>query len=207
MAVKKTTAVFFICLLLLIGGCSYGKGFFTKEPSQAELKKMNFCQTDSDCVCGGTDRTTGRCFLGSKEYYEKYVDSSKECPDFCSGIEGNLVVKCGIDNRCFQSYQCMKDIECEEGKRCLGNKCVEGENAQNSEQNSEDTGKECVKDDDCKRAGCSAQLCVPKTENPMSTCEYKDEYACLEKANCRCFEGWCEWEENKEYSDCVNQII
>lgn len=65
----------------------------------------------------------------------------------------------------------------------------------------------CQTDNDCKRAGCSAQLCVPKTENPMSTCEYKEEYACLEKVKCGCFNGRCAWNKNENYDDCVAQLI
>jgi hypothetical protein len=52
------------------------------------------CDTDADCACG-TNVNTGDCFLGNKEY----VDTTKQCPDFCTGIAGNLETRC-VDNVC-----------------------------------------------------------------------------------------------------------
>jgi hypothetical protein len=56
----------------------------------------SYCRTDEDCACGRHIKTN-ECFYGNK----KYVDPSKQCPDFCAGIAGNLVIKC-VDNRCKQ---------------------------------------------------------------------------------------------------------
>lgn len=57
------------------------------------------CTEDSDCACGA-HINTGECFIGLKELVN--IDSVKQCPDFCSGIEGNLVVRCE-NNRCIIS--------------------------------------------------------------------------------------------------------
>jgi len=38
------------------------------------------CNVDSDCVCG-VHIKTGACFYGNKNF----VDTSKQCPDFCTG--------------------------------------------------------------------------------------------------------------------------
>jgi len=54
------------------------------------------CQTDSDCACG-TKIDTGGCFYGNKQY----VDTKKQCPDFCSGIDGKMVTRC-VKNVCAQ---------------------------------------------------------------------------------------------------------
>lgn len=54
----------------------------------------DYCVTDSDCECG-TNINTGACFYGNK----KYVNTSKQCPDFCTGFGNNLTIKC-IDNKC-----------------------------------------------------------------------------------------------------------
>ncbi|MCL4354552.1 hypothetical protein M1349_03755 [Patescibacteria group bacterium] len=54
------------------------------------------CLIDSDCGCG-TDITTKACVVENK----KYIDATKQCPDFCSGIGGNLTVKC-TSNVCIQ---------------------------------------------------------------------------------------------------------
>lgn len=59
----------------------------------SEAVKM-FCQTDADCACG-VDKETGKCAYGNK----RFIDTSRECPDFCTGIAGNLRIKC-VNNLC-----------------------------------------------------------------------------------------------------------
>lgn len=53
-----------------------------------------FCRSDEDCACG-THVKTGKCFYGNK----RYVNTEKQCPDFCSGFAGNLTSKCE-NNEC-----------------------------------------------------------------------------------------------------------
>ena len=57
-----------------------------------------YCAKDTDCGCG-VHITTGDCFYGNK----KYVDESRQCPDFCSGIAGHLIIKCK-NNECVQEF-------------------------------------------------------------------------------------------------------
>lgn len=57
-----------------------------------------YCSSDSDCICGGKDMY-GSCFVGNVEFYNKYVNQSQSCPDFCTGVGGNLQTKC-INNVC-----------------------------------------------------------------------------------------------------------
>lgn len=59
----------------------------------------SWCQVDDDCVCGGIDQNTGDCFVGNKAYQKEFVDMSRQCPDFCTGIANHLVTKC-INNVC-----------------------------------------------------------------------------------------------------------
>lgn len=59
-------------------------------------KKRVQCRIDGDCKCG-VDKESGECFYGNK----KYVNEEIQCPDFCSGISGNLQIKC-IDKVCTQ---------------------------------------------------------------------------------------------------------
>jgi len=65
-----------------------------QEQNQSNSEK--FCNSDSDCACG-VHVKTGKCFYGNKNF----VDPSKQCPDFCTGIAGNLEIKC-IENACKQ---------------------------------------------------------------------------------------------------------
>lgn len=82
-----------ILLMIILSSCS-----LTPKDS-LEQKERVYCNNDQDCICGGTDKQTGQCFVGNKDYYEKNVDKDKNCPDFCSGIANNLAVRC-FDNTC-----------------------------------------------------------------------------------------------------------
>lgn len=68
---------------IIVAGCT-----------QQQQKGESYCSTDSDCACG-THITTGECFYGNKDY----VDVEKQCPDFCTGIAGNLATKC-VNSTC-----------------------------------------------------------------------------------------------------------
>jgi len=186
----------FSIIFLFILGCAPGKvaddGVL---PSRSDISKIDSCVSDSDCTCGGIDKLSGKCFLGNKEYYSKYVDTSKSCPDFCSGMTGNLVVKC-IDNKCMQVLECLADADCEEGG-CLNNRCVV--------KGVKPKGSECSANSDCKRDGCSGQLCRPSSAKPMvTTCEFLPEYDCLRMISCGCVNGLCAWNKDTEYEKCVS---
>jgi hypothetical protein len=71
------------------------KAFECESDCRDLMKK--YCEQDSDCACGKSIET-GDCFYGNKAF----VNTSQQCPDFCTGIAGNLVIKC-VDNTCKQS--------------------------------------------------------------------------------------------------------
>ena len=62
--------------------------------SEENSTDYNYCEKDTDCACG-THIQTGECFRGNK----KYVNETKQCPDYCSGIAGNLINRC-TNNKC-----------------------------------------------------------------------------------------------------------
>ncbi len=62
-----------------------------------------FCSADSDCACG-IHIKTGACFYGNKNF----VDATKQCPDFCTGIASNFEIKC-IDGECKQINKLSND--------------------------------------------------------------------------------------------------
>ena len=84
---RFTLILMFVLLFALIALLSL---LYISEPGHYS------CQTDSDCACG-VSKDTGDCFYGNRNF----VDESKQCPDFCTGIAGNLVIEC-IDNVCTQ---------------------------------------------------------------------------------------------------------
>jgi thiol-disulfide isomerase/thioredoxin len=56
----------------------------------------------------------------------------------------------------------------------------------------------------CKVAGCSGQLCVEEDDDGISTCEWREEYACYETATCaRQSDGYCGWTMTDELSSCL----
>lgn len=62
--------------------------------------------------------------------------------------------------------------------------------------------------DGCVITGCSFHLCLDQPESEtLSTCEYKDEYACLSQAVCqRQPSGRCGWSQTPEYLQCLQKI-
>ena len=53
-----------------------------------------YCRQDSDCACG-THISTEDCFAGNKAF----VDTESQCPDYCTGIAGNLETRC-VESEC-----------------------------------------------------------------------------------------------------------
>ncbi len=70
-----------------------------QPPAGNMLEDPLLCNVDADCVCGGIDPKTDNCFVGNKLYDSKYVDHSRDCADFCTGIAGHLETKC-VDHKC-----------------------------------------------------------------------------------------------------------
>lgn len=62
------------------------------EPAKSE----KYCVSDSDCACG-MHVGNGDCFYGNKEF----VDTGGQCPDYCGGIGGHLVLRC-VNSTCVQ---------------------------------------------------------------------------------------------------------
>ena len=52
------------------------------------------CNSDDDCACG-VSPSTGDCLIGNKNF----VDTSRQCPDFCTGIDGRMTTQC-VENKC-----------------------------------------------------------------------------------------------------------
>lgn len=64
--------------------------------NDTQTKNEKYCASDRDCACGVHIRT-GECFYGNRNF----VDTSRQCPDFCNGIAANLAIRC-VDNKCVQ---------------------------------------------------------------------------------------------------------
>lgn len=52
----------------------------------------------------------------------------------------------------------------------------------------------CETSADCVTGGCSGQVCQSKTdEGAITTCEWRDEYACYNAGGCGCVNSQCAW--------------
>lgn len=89
--------------LLFISGCS--------KPSFDSKS----CSVDADCACG-VHINTGECFVGNKDY----VNTEKQCPDFCTGIAGNLETVCS-NNKCqtINTAQTLNLAYCDSDADCV----------------------------------------------------------------------------------------
>lgn len=67
---------------------------------------------------------------------------------------------------------------------------------------------ECYTDADCAVAGCSGIQCMPRADaaTAVSTCEYKDSYACFAEDNCLCVNNRCNWQGNELFQRCVDRL-
>ncbi|HSE33850.1 MAG TPA: DUF6748 domain-containing protein [Pyrinomonadaceae bacterium] len=56
----------------------------------------------------------------------------------------------------------------------------------------------------CIKTGCSGQVC--SDQEVITTCEYRSEYACYQRAKCeRQANGECGWTQTKELTSCLNR--
>ncbi len=66
------------------------------------------------------------------------------------------------------------------------------------------TPSEPVTKGECRPGGCSNQLCTDQPDI-VSTCEWREEYACYQKATCeRQPSGECGWVETPELTQCLS---
>ena len=66
------------------------------------------------------------------------------------------------------------------------------------------TEAECKTDNDCVTGGCSGTLCQSKDAEPlMTTCEWREEYACYKQTSCSCINEKCQWKETQEFKTCL----
>ncbi|MBZ0232468.1 MAG: hypothetical protein K8M05_09080, partial [Deltaproteobacteria bacterium] len=58
----------------------------------------------------------------------------------------------------------------------------------------------------CRVGGCSGQLCVGADDSGISTCEWREEYACYRSATCeQQADGRCGWTMTPELSACLGR--
>lgn len=148
------------------------------QPNLTEDKL--FCNLDNDCVCGGLDKETNNCFVGNIKYFEKNVDKTKDCPDFCTGIANMFETKC-IDNQC-------KNVK------------------KQQPPTTEIKPQSCQTNTDCIKAGCSGTLCITKSnqESGFTTCDWQNSYKCYQEQSCLCKNNQCIWDNQDKLNQCIS---
>ncbi|MDO8507018.1 MAG: pilin [bacterium] len=79
-------------------GSTTGTGTGNTTGTGTQALPEDSCSTDSDCACG-IHKIDKNCFFGNEQYVN--TDPALACPDFCSGVGGNLTVKC-VSDKCAQ---------------------------------------------------------------------------------------------------------
>ncbi len=168
----KSVSFFF---LLFLAACAVVPSQ-PKEPQPPAGNMLDdplLCNVDADCVCGGIDPKTDNCFVGNKLYDSKYVDHSRDCADFCTGIAGHLETKC-VDHKCQnvqrEGWNQPPARACtEEAKLCPDGSGVgrTGPNCEFAPCPGEGQGEGCSSKIDCVPAECChATSCVSKSQAP-----------------------------------------
>ncbi|MEK6907540.1 MAG: eight-cysteine-cluster domain-containing protein [Nanoarchaeota archaeon] len=76
----------------------------------------------------------------------------------------------------------------------------------NIKNDSTNLNVECKTDNDCVKAGCSGELCTFKGDNARTACLYLPEYECLGSLPCLCINNKCEFQENDQHLNCLDNI-
>lgn len=84
---------FLFVVIVLFSGCA-SKVLVDGEP--IKISDESLCVKDSDCACG-VHVDSGDCFVGNNDF----VDVSRQCPDFCTGIAGMFETRC-VEKICKQ---------------------------------------------------------------------------------------------------------
>lgn len=169
--------LFLLILIVFLTSCT------SLQPNLTENKL--FCSSDNDCICGGIDKETNSCFIGNINYFEKNVDKTKDCPDFCTGIANMFETK------------------------CVNNQCKNVKKQQTNPPTTETKIQSCQSNSDCIKSGCSGIFCMPKSkqESGFSTCEWQEYYKCYENQNCICKNNKCNWDNEESLNSCMKAEV
>lgn len=66
----------------------------------------------------------------------------------------------------------------------------------------------CSSDVDCAVGGCSNQICGSNDEvsGLATTCEFRNDFACLKETSCSCINNICQWAVTPKYEQCVEEL-
>ena len=189
---------FLMCAAAIVSSCTSSDG------SSAKLSK--------DEVAGGGKPDVW--IIGDLcEIYDWYGDG--ECDRFCPD-QAREQSDCGSDDACYVggcSSQVCSDEEgvvstCEwrEEYACYQGAACERQADGECGWTQTDELRECLgepAEEPCYVGGCSSQVCSDQ-EGVVTTCEWREEYACYQDATCeRQADGQCGWTQDEELTQCL----
>ncbi|MEK6982181.1 MAG: eight-cysteine-cluster domain-containing protein [Candidatus Micrarchaeota archaeon] len=126
----------------------------------------DYCESDSDCV-----RQTSCCDCGLGQYVNKY----------------------NLENNSCNGPRCMCPTMLSKGV-CLSNKCTAVPIKEEIIFCGRSTNGSCINNADCVKGGCSGQICQSKSEDAITTCEYRECYdSKVAGVSCGCLNDKCQW--------------
>ncbi len=150
------------------------------------LPPTNGCQSNADCASYET------CNLDLA-----ICPPMPDCPPGAECMppmpcEGSCELQDGL---CWDAADCANDESCEGANICPeGAYCFAADSPGKCEP--------VVQPNECRKTGCSGQLCLPY--DMASTCEWHEVYACYQLTDCVATPtGGCAWSQNDEFDACI----
>ena len=187
-----------------------------------QMLNLGFCgdgtmQNGEECDDGNTvdadgcssycQQETGAQGCGMYAVGQRYA-AEDGCNTCTCTLDGVVCTKmnCSVRDTCIQSSDCPAGQYCTTEEGDCQSSCPQGGPCLDVCAGICKT-KQGASDVECVIGGCSGQLCIAEGEDGVSTCEWKNEYACYQNAVCEKQQnGECGWTQTTELQSCIQEM-